>query len=59
MTCVDNYEINPHTMISYREEKIIHINGRLVNGLMYLYSTFQFIVVIAFTTYTNSESELI
>jgi hypothetical protein len=37
--------------------KYIHANGKLENGLMYLYQAYQFNVINASTTYTNKNHE--
>jgi hypothetical protein len=38
MMCVDNYEIKSHVYEKFVEEnKHLHTNGRLENGLVYLY----------------------
>ena len=42
-----------YTPLVYKEKKCLHSNGRLQNGLMYLYWAYQFNVINASTKYKN------
>ena len=51
MMCMGHSEIHPSINEKFIEKhKCICINGKLENGFMYLYSTFQFNVINASTT---------
>ena len=59
MTCVVCYEINPFVYEKFIEKNIcIRTNGTLNNGLVYLYSTFQFNVINVSTSYTTYSSRI-
>ena len=54
MMCVGEYEIKPFTHENLVEKnKCIHTNGRVKNGLMYLYEASQFNMIKTSTTYAK------
>ena len=61
MTCMGHYEIKHPIYKKFIEKnKCMQINGRLENGLVYLYWAFQFDVINASTTHQkNINHELI